>query len=61
MAAEHDWHLFDAERDLEVRQTTPDSEGNCWEVRGADGKVTVLDDDEFEQLRDAGPNPKGLG
>jgi hypothetical protein len=60
MADPHDWHLFDAERDLEVRQTTPDGEGNRWEVRDANGKVTVLNDAEFEQLREDGPNPKGL-
>lgn len=60
MADPHDWHVFDADRGLEVRQTTPDAEGNRWEVRGPDGAVTVLDDDEFEQLRAEGPNPKGL-
>ena len=57
---EHDWHLFDAERGLEVRQCTPDSENNRWEVRGADGAITELTDEEFGKLRDAGPNPKGL-
>jgi hypothetical protein len=60
MADPHDWHVLDAELGLEVRQTTPDSEGNQWEVRTADGRVEVLDDDEFEQLREHGPNPKGL-
>jgi hypothetical protein len=28
MADPHDWHLFDAARGYEVRQTTPDSEGS---------------------------------
>lgn len=60
MADPHDWHAFDVERGYEVRQTTPDSEGNRWEVRDRDGQVVVLDDDEFEQLREHGPNPKGL-
>lgn len=60
MADPHGWHTFDAERGLEVRQTTPDSEGNRWEVRDREGNVTELDDDEFEQLRADGPNPKGL-
>jgi len=60
MAEPHDWHLFDADRGLWVRQTTPDAEGNCWEVRGLDGRIVELDDDEFEQLRADGPNPKGL-
>lgn len=60
MAEPHDWHVFDAERGLEVRQTTPDSEGNVWEVRTPDGRVEALDDAEFEQLRAEGPNPRGL-
>lgn len=60
MADPHDWHVFDADAGLEVRQTTPDAEGNRWEVRGRDGAITVLDDDEFEQLREHGPNPRGL-
>lgn len=60
MADPHGWHLFDAERGYEVRQTTPDGEGNRWEVRDRDGNVTALDDDEFDQLRREGPNPKGL-
>lgn len=61
MAHQHDWHLFDVERNLEVRQTTPDTEGDRWEVRkiGAD-RVVVLDDDEFQELCEDGPNPKGL-
>lgn len=61
MADPHDWHTFDAKRGYEVRQTTPDSEGNRWEVRktGSD-RVVVLDDDEFEKFREDGPNPKGL-
>lgn len=60
MADPHDWHLFDVDRGYEVRQTTPDSEGNRWEVRDREGHVVVLDDDEFEQLRADGPSPKGL-
>lgn len=61
MADPHDWHVFDVERGYEVRQTTPDAEGNRWEVReiGTD-RIVVLDDAEFEQLREHGPNPKGL-
>lgn len=58
---EHGWHEFDVERDLYVRQTTGPGEPDRYEVRtGTDGPVTVLDAAEFEQLRDAGPNPKGL-
>lgn len=65
----HDWHLFDVEADLEVRQVTGPGEPNRYEVRRAtppaDGDdverfVTVLDEAEFEQLRRYGPNPKGL-
>lgn len=58
---EHDWHVFDVERDLYVRPVTGPGEANRWEVRtGLGGPVTVLDDDEFEQLCDPVPNPKGL-
>ena len=60
MADPHDWHVLDAERGLEVRQTTPDSEGNVWEVRTPDGRVEALTDEEFDQLRAEGPNPRGL-
>lgn len=61
MADPHDWHTLDAEEGIEARQTTPEGEGNRWEVRkrGSD-RVVVLDDEEFEQLRGVGPNPKGL-
>lgn len=62
----HDWHLFDIEAGLEVRQATGTGEANRWEVRRVDaegepvGEVTVLTDAEFDQLRETGPNPKGL-
>jgi hypothetical protein len=56
---DHDWHLFDDEAGLEVRRS-----GEGWEVRRTTGEtageVTVLTDAEFDQLREAGPNPKGL-
>lgn len=51
MADVHDWHLFDAERGLEVRQTTGADEANRWEVRDPSGNVYTLTDDEFDQLR----------
>lgn len=58
---EHDWHLFDVEADLYVRQVTPAGEPDRYEVRtGEHGPVTVLDADDFEKLREDGPNPKGL-
>lgn len=60
MADPHDWHALDDERGLEVRQTTPDSEGNRWEVRTSGGEIVVLDDEAFDQLRREGPSAKGL-
>lgn len=60
MADPHDWHVLDAEHGLEVRQTTPDGEDNRWEVRTNGGRIEALNDEEFEQLRADGPNPKGL-
>lgn len=60
MADTHDWHLLDAERGLEVRQTTPEGDENRWEVRNSAGQVFVLDDESFDQLRREGPNPEGL-
>lgn len=58
---EHDWHIFDAELDLYVRQTTAAGEPDRYEVRtGTDGPVTVLDAAEFQDLCGPGPNPKGL-
>lgn len=56
----HDWHVLDAEAGLEVRQLTAVGEPDEYEVRDAAGKVTALDAAEFAQLRDVGPNPKGL-
>lgn len=55
MAEQHDWHMFDAERELEVRQITPDGSENRWEVRFASGETVILNDDEFDQLRSGGP------
>jgi hypothetical protein len=58
----HEWHTFDAEAGLEVRQATDPGEPNRWEVRSITDPdaVTVLDDAEFEQLREHGPNPQGI-
>ncbi len=62
----HDWHLFDIDAGLEVRQVTGAGEANRWELRHVDadgaqvGEITVLSDDEFNQLRETGPSPKGL-
>jgi hypothetical protein len=69
MAEVHDWHTFDVEADLEVRQITAEGEPDQYEVRRAtppadtddvERFITVLDAAEFAQLRDVGPNPKGL-
>lgn len=60
MAHPHDWHLFDEEMGYEVRQTTDKNEDNCWELRDPEGNIVALNDEEFSQLRDDGPNPKGI-
>lgn len=60
MAEPHEWHPFDLEAGLDVRQVTAEGEPDRYEVRNAAGEVTELDADEFAQLRDVGPNPKGL-
>lgn len=60
MAEVHDWRTFDAETGLEARQITPEGEADHYQVRDAEGTVTDLTADEFAQLRDVGPNPKGL-
>lgn len=51
----HGWHVMDAETGMEVRRTVLG-----WQVRTADGKKRRLTKRQFEQLRAAGPNPKGL-
>jgi hypothetical protein len=57
----HGWHLFDAVADLYVQQVTEAGEPDLYEVRtGEDGPITVLDAAGFAQLRDPGPNPRGL-
>jgi hypothetical protein len=60
MATPHAWHQFDDK--YEVRQVTEEGEDNQWEVRemGKEGPGTVLTDEEYNQFREAGPNPKGL-
>ncbi|MEU5157289.1 hypothetical protein [Glycomyces sp. NPDC021274] len=60
MADPHGWHLFDVDRGYEVRQTTPDGEDDRYEVRDRAGHIVILDAKEFEDLRTAGPSPKGL-
>lgn len=60
MADQHDWHLIDIERGLEVRQTTVDGEPNRWEVRTPFGSVVALDDEAFNQLRAGGELPEEL-
>jgi hypothetical protein len=53
--ADHPWHLFDAERGLEVRRY-----GEWWELRRVDTQAPIvrLDGAEFEQLREPGPDPE---
>lgn len=58
----HDWHVFDADRGLEVRQATNRLRENRWEVRraGREGVVVALDDEGFDQLRAGGTLPRRL-
>jgi hypothetical protein len=62
-APKHPWHLFDAERGLEVRQATNRLRANRWEVRERArglqpaGRVAVLDDAAFDRLRSGGQWP----
>jgi hypothetical protein len=53
----HDWHLFDVGRGIEVSHSA-----GYWNVRYKEnpGHITLLNDQEFEQLRAEGSNPKGL-
>jgi hypothetical protein len=55
----HDWHLFDTEKRSEVARYD-----DKWHIRyltedGA-GEPLALTDEEFDQLRSAGPNPVGI-
>jgi hypothetical protein len=54
MAAQHDWHVLDAEDGTEVRQLTDDGEEDRWEVRFPDGHTDVLDGHAFDLLRGGG-------
>lgn len=58
----HDWHTFDTERELEVRQATNRLRENRWEIRrvGREDVVVALDDDGFDQLRVSGTLPRRL-
>lgn len=49
-ASKHDWHVFDAERGLTVRQATNRLRKNRWVMRRA-GREVELDDAEFDRLR----------
>lgn len=60
MAGLYEWRPFDLDAGLDVRQVTAAGEPDRYEVRDRDGQVTELDATEFKQLRDVGPNPKGL-
>jgi hypothetical protein len=54
MSGDHDWHVFDVEQQLEVARI-----GNMWHVRRVGGGRTVaLNDDEWEQVREPGPDPE---
>lgn len=51
-APKHDWHTFDAERGLEVRQATNRLRANRFEVRDRFDTVVALENADFERLRD---------
>lgn len=57
VGVDHDWHTFDVERGMEVAR-----EGDVVYVRYTRDldTVTVLTPAEFDRLRSAGPNPRGL-
>lgn len=57
MSEQHDWHLFDAENNYEVRRYD-----DTYEVRKMNepDKVVSLTEEEFDQLRKEGPSPGGL-
>lgn len=56
---EHDWHLFDANKDYEVRFVEHPT--HPWHVRKLGEDVaTTLTNEEFNQWRKEGPNPRGL-
>lgn len=50
-APKHDWHEFDVNLGLEVRQATNRLRKNRWEVRNRSGRVIKLNDAEFDLLR----------
>lgn len=54
-----EWHLFDAERGYEARETLDDRDAG-YQIRDSDGKVTSLNPEEFDQLRNEGENPRGI-
>ena len=60
MAEAYDWHPFDVEAGLDIRQITGTDEPDRYQIRDSAGKITELDAQEFAQLRDVGPNPRGL-
>jgi len=57
MTDDHDWHLFDEEHLYQVRRID-----GQWKVRRVDNplRLIVLTDEEFDQWRSEGVNPKGL-
>lgn len=59
---DHYWHLFDAERGYEVKRKNKLFGSTEYHVRKTHShdEYVVLTEDEFEQLRADGPNPKGL-
>lgn len=52
MAQVHDWHRFDVEAGLDLRQVTGEGRPNRWQVRNGAGDVKELDDEQFKRFRD---------
>jgi hypothetical protein len=54
---DHDWHLFDVNRHLEVK--FEDGQYHIRNSKNSDYSVT-LNHEEFDELRSGGPLPEGL-
>jgi hypothetical protein len=55
MPTDHDWHLFDAEKNYFVKR-----EGEHWLVKREDETIFELTHEQFDQLRNEGVSPEGL-
>lgn len=52
-ADKHDWHLFDADRDIYCRQLIPSGAENRWELENRiTGRSIIVPDEEFDKIRE---------